>query len=202
MIKLCGEHMLDRYKLRKDPVIVDGGACVGDFIKDLKQQGIVGKVYSFEPCKTNYSILMEKNYDVKLYNMAIVAEGRAAPVMFTEITGKNGRLREWGNTRAAVSAATRRRDYIKHQEYEVDFVSINNIHKHCDVEVIDYMKLDIEGDEMSVLSTMTRDVADRILQISVECHGNIEPCEQSLQQLGYYTITNKYELYGGRSCQS
>lgn len=75
----------------------------------------------------------------------------------------------------------------------VPAVSLNSLLREC--PRVDFLKMDIEGAEASVLRTHT-EWTRRVERISVECHGDytVERCMNDLVRLGYRTTLDSRHI--------
>ena len=173
--------------------IIDAGSNVGRFIDKIRSMNITNHISAIEPCLSNLTVLHQKKYDnVKIICGALVGYGVNKSVSFTEIEG----LSEWGsvtdiNTDRGLSKGR------KNTRYEVDAIRLGDLVK----EEIDYLKMDIEGNETDVILTLSPELAVKIRQISVEIHnGDQLVLSRKMGELGYYTkwYDKDGELFGIR----
>lgn len=171
-------HHVDLNRLNEKSVIVDAGACVGEFIDGIRKY-VNCRIIAIEPSKENIKELRRKN--VELIEAALV--GRDFPKSTNFYKNKK-------NDAGSVV-------YIRNAEasYEVSAVTLDDIFKLC--KRIDYLKCDIEGAEKNLIETMTQKDAKKIGQISLEFHYDAKSkMIHKLNQLGLrHTPYNKRELY-------
>jgi FkbM family methyltransferase len=139
---------------RPDPYIIDGGANIGLSVYYFKRLYPASHVIAFEPDPAIFSVLQENVSklglrNVDLHNQALSKQD--APVRFHRLGADAGRLVD-ENTEAA--------DTI-----EVPAVPLRDfLHRH-----IDFLKLDIEGAETTVLSDCA-DLLCNVDRLFVEYH--------------------------------
>jgi len=198
------EHMIDFGLLSDKPIIIDAGACTGEFIDNIfkNPKGKDSIIIAIEPCQTNFNYLVDKYvkianveelYEAALYNIITELE-------FIEITGK---FREWGSLYPSnIAKAKIRTDYTNSKSYKVKTVTLEQIIKECHIDCIDYLKMDIEGAESVVLPNLHPNIFSMIQQISVECHTDSNGMETTqkisilLQNYNFKTIVLAKEVYG------
>jgi len=158
-------HWVDLSKLNKDSVIVDAGACVGGFIEEIRKH-VDCKIIAIEPDRKNFKILKEKNFkNVELYNKALVGKDKPKHVIFYANI-----LNELGNIHNLHERVTRK-------------TIINTMCLKDLPDKIDYLKLDIEGEEDAVI----QDIKDNVKQLSLEVHknNNINELKEWLEKIGF-----------------
>jgi len=201
-IELCNSfgHFIDLREIDENSVIVDAGACHGDFVKSLQgyKQGKNCKIIAIECNKDNIRVLEEKNYpNITIYNKAFVGQNFGDKVVFTHIIGLKGQ----GNLFSFCHPSWK--EGVK--EYEVETLRVNDIFSVLNIEWIDFLKMDIEGSEWEILKTMTEETAAKVGQMSLEVHEwygfTISAVVEKLNDLGFKTCrpdANSTEIYGKR----
>lgn len=176
-------HWVDLDKLDRFSVIVDAGACFGEFIDKIREQ-VNCWILAIEPNPRSVPGLKEKQ--VEIMERALV--GRNMP---KEMTFYDYPQRERGNLFNLYPNSS--------ESYSVATTTLDDVfEKH---NTIDLLKLDIEGAEKDLIETMTQEDADRIVQISMEVHKNcdINSLKEKLEQLGYKVeLLPRSELYATR----
>jgi len=192
----CKNHQTDFRCIDKNSIIVDAGACQGTFI-DFIRSKLYCKIYAIEPCKSNFIALEDKNYtDVSLFNFALVGPNTDQYVIFKEYIG----LPEWGSIYDK-ELAHKHPKFKAEESYEVETMQITDIFKTLCIDHIDYLKMDIEGAEFDVLSSMDINMASKIYQLSVEVHTRdntkIMSLVSNLENLNYTCewFADKLELW-------
>lgn len=157
------EHFLYPDLLSENPVIVDAGACRGEYIKDVLKAIKNCRAFCIEPSVSNLRHLIGIS-GITALSCALGGTSENA-VPFTEYDA----LPEWANLYGAHSE---NKDGIKlaSKSYVVGKIGINDLHSALGVSYIDSLKLDIEGAELDVFKNMSQETAQKIGQISVEVH--------------------------------
>lgn len=199
-------HMIDLDLLSEKAVIIDGGVCIGGFIHELASLTDITDftIIGFEPSKTNIDNLGDivKDINIQIENKAIVGKSFPDRALFYEF--KDAGLEEWGNIMGLYKTAARNRG-AKQVEYLVDAITVEKMFDIYNISHIDYLKLDIEGAEFNLVSTLTQEIANKISQLSMEVHeeeGNPARSKsaliETLTKLGFQTHFEHGELYGCR----
>lgn len=172
--------------------IIDAGANIGEFIDVVREFGIMSKIIAIEPCKSNINILLKKNYDnVEIVGAALVGENNNDVVVFSEIENRN----QWGSITNINEIGPRAARARKMRKYKVKSVKLGDIVK----SPIDYLKMDIEGEETEVINSLSQELAAKIKQVSLEIHNNdADALDEKLKELGYETQILNGEIFGIR----
>ena len=167
-------HWVDLEKLNEDSVIIDAGACTGEFIEEIRKH-VNCKIIAIEPDPESFMKLREKNFDnVELHNNALVGERESAFSTFYAYPQK-----ELGNMFELYPGSTNK-------------FTVRNI-KLSELPKADYLKLDIEGCEKSLFED---DI--NVAQLCAEIHSNsdIKKIKIRLEEQGYSCeIMPRSELY-------
>jgi FkbM family methyltransferase len=149
--RVTGEnYLLEQYlpgKLRKDPVIFDVGANVGDYSESLGKVFPSAKIYSFEPNPYSYDIL-SKNltaYHSKKLNIGL-SEVPGKAKIFTDSS-------DLSSCHASLfkEVIENKKNEIPATEIEVYIDTVDNFCRQEGIDHIDFIKIDTEGNEYKVL---------------------------------------------------
>lgn len=158
-------HFIDMREIDDNSIIVDAGACWGDFIKCLRkhERGKNCRIIAVECQRDNVKALRERGYqNVTVCERALVGQGYGDKATFSQVIKQKG----WGNLFGNTIRPGRRK-----VDYEVKTLRINDIFSVLGIGWIDFLKMDIEGAEWNILKTMTEETASKIGQMSMEVHG-------------------------------
>lgn len=172
--------------LPDDAVIIDAGACVGNFIKDIHEHVKQPYIFAVEPNKNNTKKLRQLNHLI-IIEAALVGAKEKNKMKFYEIET----FREWGNVTNLYTEK-------KHKSYMVATINLKKLLGVIPLKTIHYLKMDIEGSEWDVVNDMNEESAKRIEQMSMEIHSHHMKIIKKLEDLGYKTFYEKGELYATR----
>jgi len=151
------------------PVLFDVGANVGNYTSALWEQFPGAKIFSFEPVEKTFNQL-KLNVDNKtnVFNVGFgSAPGKA--VLYNSV---NTTASELSTTHKEIlNDIFKSTDEIAAIEFETD--SIDNFCQKNKIEEIDFLKIDVEGNELSVLQGASKMLADggiKIIQFEINAH--------------------------------
>lgn len=182
LTKLFGSHLVNLDLLTDDAVIIDAGACFGNFIRDIWKHVKNPYIIAIEPNKDNFEFLSRSLIKVRTINAALVGAKEEKELSFYHIDG----LSEWGNVTGLYL-------YKAHTSYMVKTINLKDLLDSVPRETIHYLKMDIEGSEWDVVNDMNEDTTKRIQQISMEIHSNGARIKAKLEDLGYKTYWGNSE---------
>ena len=140
------EAKIMEQKISKGDIVIDAGANIGLHTLNMaKIVGKTGKVFAFEPEITNFGIL-KKN--IKLNNYTnIVAEHKA-------VGEKDGIATLYRSNHPGMHKIDSKPQHSK-DKLNVDIISLDNFFNKNHIQPkIDFIKIDVEGFELSVLKGM------------------------------------------------
>lgn len=196
-------HVIDLSRIDDSSVIVDAGACVGEFIQNIRryEQAKRCKIIAIECNFENVDILKTLNFpNVTVCERALTGQNYGDETEFYHHEG----LVQWGNIIKFFPTQTARtKNPRRLVAYKVKTLKINDIFSELGIDRIDYLKVDIEGAEADLMKTMTKETASRIEQIYVESHLShksitASEIEQRLIELDYNIsqLAEKLDRYG------
>jgi FkbM family methyltransferase len=182
-------HLIAPALVSKDSIVLDLGGNLGSFSKAMAER--FGTVcYCIEPNPD----LFEKIDPTELIHKANIAisdkDGKMELTLSQNAEASSffpGIVEKWGIKHAVV----------------VDTMTLMSFCKSNKIEEIDLLKVDIEGSELSLLSTMTDKTLQSIPQLTIEFHEFlddvlIEPTNKAIKRmeaLGFMTIVYSREKY-------
>jgi len=157
-------------KNNKTKVIIDIGACIGEFIDYCLKQYIDIIVYAIEPFKPNYSHLLSKyqsNDNVKVYELAIANfEGVAKLYKKKNSEGKYDFV---GNNGCSLVKKKSNVSFFNNEKVIVN--QLSKFIKDQGLKEIEIVKLDVEGVEYEILNDiMENNLFENIDKIYFEDH--------------------------------
>ena len=188
--------------------VLDVGANIGIFTLAVKLKAPDATVYAFEPIQDTFQVL-ERNVrshgwsDVHMYNVAIGSQDHTEKA-FTFYPHAPGN----STATPALKLATRPAmdqifgkegsDFIFESESRVAKVrTLSSVIQELGITSIDYLKIDVEGDELSVLEGIAEMHWPIIRQVVVETH-----TEQLREQVSEYLVCRSFEVYTGSGLSS
>ncbi len=161
---LKGEYdSLEQFKIREEDIIIDIGAHLGFFTIKAAKIASSGTVYAFEPFSMHYTLLKEnilsnKIRNVKFYNQAITDRAGELTFYYTKHSDP-------GDT-----SLFKINPSEKTYEEKVKSISLQDFFKQEKIENCDFLKLDCEGAEYSILMTADDSSLAKIQKIAMEWH--------------------------------
>ena len=182
------------FTIKRNEVVVDIGANVGLFAACAANQ-TKGKVYCFEPSRTNFAALEQHRRINRLDNMVLINKGisdRAESV----------KLYLHENNCGAHSLILDKHDGLAFDEAnseEVECISLKEAFDEYGIERCDFLKIDCEGAEGRILSALPSEYFKRIQRIAVEYHGNVNVLElaELLYANGFSVVIKGYPVKYG-----
>ena len=176
----------DYGKLNAD-VVLDVGANIGLFSLYCAAEG-VGKVYSFEPSKDSYEILV-RNIARNGFEDIVVPCKKAV----TSVGGATVKFN-------AQSSVLNKIGEVTDNNYDlVETVSLSDIIAEFRLEIIDLIKMDIEGGEYDVAYNLDLSTAEKIREFRMEYHeGNSDSLTVHFENLGFRKtlLTRESDMVG------
>ena len=163
-VYIKGEY--DRFKkfeINRNDIVIDIGAHLGFFSIKAAKKAPYGRVYAIEPFSMHYKLLqknIEENLikNVRLYNEAITDR-------VGELTFYYTNEGDPGDTSLYVINAKE-----KTYEEKINSISLNNFFMREKIDICNFLKLDCEGAEYSILLNAGDSVLNKIQKIAMEWH--------------------------------
>jgi FkbM family methyltransferase len=145
------------FKINTDDVIIDIGGHIGLFTLYCSQFCRNGKIFSFEPIRENYEILLEniKQNDIRNVKPSNIA-----------ISNKNGKICIYLSDDQAAHSFYK----VGEKSIEIETTTLENVIRSEDIEKCNLLKLDCEGAEYDIIDSLTDDITKKIEKISLEYH--------------------------------
>jgi len=146
-------------------VILDIGGNIGITSVYLTNKFPNAKIYTFEPVPQNYEILKKntENYDnISIYNVGLGCEDGSFEIYMSEDDENFG-----GASLYAEAGGVNIKATTKCQIRNIDEI-LNEI----GIKKIDLIKIDTEGAEYDILTTINESILDQVKWIVGELHGN------------------------------
>ena len=180
---LLEDYKIKKFEIHSDDVIIDIGAHIGIFTIYASQFCNNGKIYSFEPVRENYDLLLNNiklnhSEQVKPFNLAV------------------------SNTNDDVVAIYINDDKAAHSIFpssessiNVKSITLQNIFEENNINHCNFLKLDCEGAEYEILCNLPTKYFKKIDKIVMECHfvdkkpELIDGLKQILAKQGFQVVT-------------
>jgi len=190
MIKEIKEHSFYEEKLRPEITVIDLGACKGEFTDELNSLYKIKKAILVEANPTNFKQLVAKDNYI-LYNNLISEKDN-------EITD----FLEDPNSPYNGSSIF---NYFSGITHKIKSISLDTIINNNNIDIIDVLKIDIEGSEYEILETLSDKTYEKISQITVEFHDFIDPSFKDrteklikkIQSFGFNSLSKSIDYMHG-----
>lgn len=141
--ELSGEkNLLKRLRKENLKVFFDVGANIGDYSKEVKEFFPNAKIYSFEPVKGTFETL-KKRVDAHVYNFGLGKKEETLTIFYgDEKNSPHSSLFE------EVEKKHKKKKILSEK---VKIRKLDNFIKENKIKKIDFLKIDVEGNEFSVL---------------------------------------------------
>jgi FkbM family methyltransferase len=159
MEKTIKEHTFREDLLNDEIVVVDLGACKGEFIDEINFMYKVKKAVLVEANPTNFGKLRKKDNYV-LYNKAISGKSKDI-ISFYE------------DTHSPYNGSSHF-NYFNGVEHKIETITLNDLILENDIDYIDLLKVDIEGSEYEVMLNLSDECYSKIRQITIEFHDFVD----------------------------
>ena len=185
-------HKLYPYEIQPSDIVVDIGAHVGVFTVFAAKKAYNGEVYSYEPEPTNFKQL-KKN--VVLNHLKNVKETR------TGVAGRKGmRTFYVSNQHTGGNSIIK----VPGKKIKAKFTTLKDIIDDNEIDVIDFLKVDVEGAEYEILLSTPKEYFNKIKRMGLEYHDWMTKkkggdLKTFLEKLGFNVQDRKGMLYGYRS---
>jgi FkbM family methyltransferase len=190
------DYELDNINFISDNVargmtVVDVGSHIGVVSIILaKKVGTDGKVFSFEPTPSTFKLL-EKTIDLNKVNGTVVPINKA----ISEKPGADSFYITDIEAHNSNSLSNNKRTDAKEKKIEVELTSIDNFALKYRLKNIDFIKIDAEGAEYSVLKGTTNTIDKFHPKIILSLHPkSIKNFGDSLSEIWDFLSTKKYNI--------
>jgi FkbM family methyltransferase len=159
MEKVIKEHTFFDDYFGDEIVVVDLGACQGEFTDELNQYYKIKKAILVEANPTNFNKLTKKENYI-LYNKLVSNE-------------ENQTLSFYEDPNSPYNGS-KMFNYFNGVEHKIETISINQIIQENNLDYIDILKIDIEGSEYDIMPNISDETLSKIKQITIEFHDFID----------------------------
>lgn len=174
----------------KNPILFDIGANIGKYTKEMcRIWGDCVQIHAFEPSRYTFELL-EKNVkeypNVKVNNVGC-SSTPGKRMMYTDADGSG-----------MTSIYQRRVDHYNiHMDRQVpaEFVTIDDYCEHNNISHINFMKIDVEGHELSVLQGGEEILNNRNIDFIQFEFGGTDIDSRTFFQDFWYLLHDNYRIY-------
>lgn len=174
--------LMDQYekyrKVRPGDVVVDIGASIGTFAVLAAKRG--ARVFAYEPTPRSFLLLKQNTSGLNVIAFEQAVTDVEGEVDLFETSNDEG------NSLLHPESPTSPTHIIR-----VPATTLSEIVRH--IGNVDFLKMDCEGGELSILRGAEQKVFDRIDTIAMECHGNLAEVRSILEGRGYDVISIVHE---------
>lgn len=190
-----GETWVMKYLVKKLPrekqaIIFDVGANQGNYTKQLLSLwGNRANIYCFEPSKKTFEILynrLEQYKNIELYNFGF-GEREESVSLYFESEGS-----------ILASVYKRQLDHLgfsMNYEEKVRLRTIDNFCRDAGIEHIDFLKLDVEGHELKVLTGAKNLISSNSIDFIQFEFGGCNLDSRTYFNDFFYLLNGKYKIF-------
>ena len=151
------EYYKENFTIKSNDTIIDVGAHIGLFALFASQFCKKGKIFCFEPIKENYDLLLE--------NLELNSVKNIIPFSLAVSTDTK-KINMYINEDEAAHSV-----FLKGlKSIQVDSISLQKIFDDNKIALVDFVKMDCEGSEYTIIDTLPLDYLKRISKIAIEYH--------------------------------
>jgi FkbM family methyltransferase len=155
------KDILTREITKPNPIFFDVGANVGDYSINLRSKFPKADIYAFEPNPHSYKILNSKFHTPQDHCHCIGLGSTSGPHLI--YTYSNSLTSQHASIYKDVFKEIHREDYAV--EVEIELLTINDFCEKNNIQHIDFIKIDTEGNELDVLKGASRLLAAKQIKL-------------------------------------
>ncbi|MBN1681331.1 MAG: FkbM family methyltransferase [Anaerolineae bacterium] len=195
------EYFQNGLSVTEASCVMDIGANVGIFTMAVKQKAPNATIYAFEPIPDTFQTL-EQNVrsldcsDIHLYNVAIGSQDHVEKTFtyFPNMPGNSTATPALKDEQKSVMDrifGKEMSDFLSQSETcIVQFRTLSSVIREQGITSVDYLKIDVEGDEISVLEGIEEIHWPIFKQVAVETHNT-----QLQEQVCEILVQHGFEVY-------
>ncbi len=177
---LIEEYKSKNFEINDTDVVIDVGGHIGLFSLYASQFCKHGIIYSFEPVKENYQLLLDNitlnNLNqIKPFNLAVSSSNSSVKLYLNDD--------EAGHSMFSESSKT----------ITVNSTSLQRIFDDNNIENCNFLKLDCEGTEYEILQNLPTSYFDKIEKLIIEYH-MADSHPELLEKLKKLLISQNYDI--------
>jgi FkbM family methyltransferase len=180
MIKIIKEHSFFDDFLSDKNIIIDLGACRGEFSSEFMKHYPTHKCILVEANPTNFRYLPNDDKIIKYMNL---------------ISTKNDEEITFYEDPKSPYNGSKMFNYFNGIEHKIKTITLDKIISENNIDYIDLLKIDIEGSEYELLENLSMSTLEKVKQITIEFHDFIDPSLKNRTEI----IVKKIEDFGFKS---
>jgi FkbM family methyltransferase len=192
---LSGERYLIRTVLKNlisspEPTCFDVGANVGEYSMELRREFPGASIYAFEPNSNAYDIAFKNlaPLNINCKNLGLAARKTMA------------RIYSYANNRSSGHASIHKEAFVELYktddliELEFETTTVDEFCAANEISVIDFIKIDTEGQEMEVLKGASKMISEKRISI-IQFEFNTLHVYSRVFLRDFYELLHGYEIY-------
>ena len=183
-------HVLPRAKKKSKYIIFDIGANKGEYSELVAKPPNV-EVHSFEPHPTTFEILKEntKSIDnIKYYNAAV--SDNFGKLKLFDYASKDGSVH--ASLNSEIFTTVHKSSIVSH---EVDVTTVDIVVEKNKFEMIDFLKIDVEGYELAVLNGSIKTLENKSISIVQFEFTQLNTTTRIFFKDFYELLSDNYSIY-------
>jgi len=187
-MKTNGEVSFLNKNVKKFNTIFDVGANIGDWLMFANKLNCNAKIYAFEPFRKSFNILNNKKFLNNNVHCNLLA-----------LSNEVGKVNLFYNTNESSLNSLYRRESSNCKlvdKIEVDVDTVDNFCFKNNIQDIDFLKIDVEGNELKTILGATRMILDeKIKIIQFEYGGTYISSQTLLKDIFSFFANKNYTIY-------
>ena len=168
LYSIRGHHIYANF-LRDDSIVIDMGSHLGQFSHQVSK--LFGcQCYAIEALPSLFNKIKETSL-VKKFNYAISSKSQPLEFCISD------------NPEANHIATVSFEGDGKHQKIQVNGITLNDFLEENNIDNIDLLKVDIEGAEFELFSSLNDETICQIKQITIEFHDFMFDCKNEVKKI-------------------
>lgn len=155
MKQVIKEHTFFDDMFNQEIVLIDLGACMGEFTNELNRRYKIKKAILVEANPNNFRLLPNKDNYVLHNKIVSTRSGETFPFYEDLTSPYNGSMVFEGVNRVV---------------HNIETISLDDIIMENNITNIDILKIDIEGSEYDILTETSDEILNMCKQITIEFH--------------------------------
>jgi FkbM family methyltransferase len=181
----------DLFEKESKPVFFDVGANVGDYSLALRKTFPNAAIYSFEPVKDTFDTLSKNTgaHHIDLYNIGF-GDKAGTGIIYNTVNNINTEIASL--YKDVFSDLFKSDDTISTTEFQMD--TIDNFCYQRNISKIDFLKIDVEGHELSILNGASNLLLNNHVKV-IQFEFNSHNVYSRVFLRDFYSILKDFELY-------